>query len=167
MKQNASFSQYVRIFAAYAQYECKNASYSLVRCEDGIMGLRFRLGPFTFGRGGTRLSLWSRGLGFSTRLTGKKGRSFGKVGFGPFSWFFGGSSTTSAATRRSQTVVEKKMQNRPDSYEGAAIKAFGSDLPRTTSASILGQQTRHRICSQKQNPTRRCDSGQIWPQSHS
>lgn len=46
------------------------------------MGFRFRLGPFTFGRTGTRLSLWSGGVGFSTPLSGK-GRTFGTVGIGP------------------------------------------------------------------------------------
>ncbi len=90
------------------------------------MRFRFRIGPFTFGRGGTRLSLWSRGTGFSIPLSGKKGRSFGKVGFGPFSWFFGGSPTTSTATGGTQAEVEKK-QHGLDSYEGAAIKSFRSD----------------------------------------
>lgn len=28
------------------------------------MKVRFRLGPFTFGKSGTRLSLWSGGTGF-------------------------------------------------------------------------------------------------------
>jgi len=90
------------------------------------MGFRFRIGPFTFGRGGTRLSLWSRGTGASIPLSGKKDRSFGKVGFDPFSWFFGGSHTTRSDTRGSQAEVENK-QHSLGSYEGAAIKAFRLD----------------------------------------
>jgi hypothetical protein len=54
------------------------------------MSFRFRLGPFTFGRTGTRLSLWRRRGGVSIPLSGE-GRSFGKLGFGPFSWYFSGS----------------------------------------------------------------------------
>lgn len=54
------------------------------------MGFRFRLGPFTFGRSGTRLSLGGGGAGVSVPLSGK-GRSFGKIGLGPFSWYFDGS----------------------------------------------------------------------------
>lgn len=54
------------------------------------MGFRFRIGPFTFGRSGTRLSLWRSGTGISVPLFGKRG-SFGKIGFGPLSWHFGDS----------------------------------------------------------------------------
>jgi len=57
------------------------------------MSLRFRIGPFTFGRSGTRLSLWGRGAGISIPISGKKNRTFGKVKVGPFSWFFSESSS--------------------------------------------------------------------------
>jgi hypothetical protein len=57
------------------------------------MSFRFRLGPFTFGRTGTRLSLWHRGIGVSIPLSGK-GRSFSKIGVGPASWYFSGSHRT-------------------------------------------------------------------------
>jgi hypothetical protein len=50
------------------------------------MGFRFRLGPFTFGRTGTRLNLWRRGTGVSIPLSGK-GRSFGKISAGPIVWY--------------------------------------------------------------------------------
>jgi hypothetical protein len=30
-KQNATFNQYHSIFAAFSQYECKNATHSIVR----------------------------------------------------------------------------------------------------------------------------------------
>ena len=90
------------------------------------MSFRFRLGPFTFGRTGTRLSLWSRGTGFLIPVSGKKGRSFGKIGFGPFSWFFRGSPAAPPAAHGGEAEAENN-QHRLGSYDGAAIKAFGSD----------------------------------------
>jgi hypothetical protein len=53
------------------------------------VNLRFRVGPLTFGRTGARLNLWRRGSGVSIPLSGQ-GHSFGKVGVGPISWYFGG-----------------------------------------------------------------------------
>lgn len=91
------------------------------------MGFRFRIGPFTFGSGGARLSLWKRGSGVSIPLSEKKGRSFGKVGVGPVSWYSGGSSATPTAKQKGQTKVQKKLSV-SGSYEEVAIKAFGSDL---------------------------------------
>ena len=85
------------------------------------MSFRFRLGPFTFGRTGTRLSLWGDGGGVSIPLSGE-GRSFGKVGFGPFSWFFGGSSA--ALGGKSEVEAGQRMLG---PYDGPAIKAFRSD----------------------------------------
>jgi hypothetical protein len=85
------------------------------------MGFRFRLGPFTFGRAGIRFSLWGRGGGLSIPLSGK-GRSFGRIGFGPLSWFFRGSSSAHA----DEAGVEEK-QHLLESYESSAIKAFQSD----------------------------------------
>jgi hypothetical protein len=87
------------------------------------MGFRFRLGPFTFGRAGTRLSLWRGGIGFSTPLF-RKGRSFGKVGIGPLSWY--GQSGES----RSSMPDEKGSAANPDAFtseEVAAIEAFRAD----------------------------------------
>ncbi len=88
------------------------------------MSFRFRLGPFTFGRTGIRLSLWRRQGGVSIPLSGES-RSFGKMGFGPFSWFFRGPATPPAA-HIGEAEVEKG-QHLLGSYEGAAIKAFRSD----------------------------------------
>ncbi|MFT3796493.1 hypothetical protein [Flavobacterium sp.] len=54
------------------------------------MSLRFRIGPFTFGKSGTRLSIWNGGTGFSMPISNrKKNGSYGKVTFGIFSYFFG------------------------------------------------------------------------------
>jgi hypothetical protein len=87
------------------------------------MGIRFRLGPLTFGRTGIRLSLWSGGIGFSTPLSGK-GRSFGKVSVGPLSWY--GQSGES----RSSVPAEQGCPANPHAFaseEGAAIEAFRAD----------------------------------------
>jgi len=92
------------------------------------MGFRFRIGPFTFGRSGTRLSLWRANAGISIPLSGKRGRTFGKLGFGPFRWFFNILHTSQNANNDdSQTKVEKKTSSF-SSYQISAVKAFGSDL---------------------------------------
>lgn len=85
------------------------------------MSFRFRIGPFTFGRTGTRLSLWGRGGGFSVPLSGR-GRSFGKVGIGPFSWFFRG-----RPERRDGKAQLASGHLSLGSHETAAIEAFRSD----------------------------------------
>ena len=89
------------------------------------MRFRFRLGPFTFGRSGTHLSLWGGGTGVLVPLSKKKGRTFGKVSVGPVSGYFGGSSTNPAAMQSSQAKVAEKQQN-IDADEAGAIEAFGS-----------------------------------------
>jgi hypothetical protein len=89
------------------------------------MRFRFRLGPFTFGRSGTRLSLWRGGSGLSIPSLGK-GRSFGKIGIGPFSWFFGGTSANPDAARSAAGELEKE-QGALSSYEDAAFEALRAD----------------------------------------
>jgi hypothetical protein len=71
------------------------------------MGFRFRIGPFTFGRTGTRLSFWRSGTGISVPLSGK-GRTSGKVGLGPLSWYFGGSRRTKDAWRDDPATERQK-----------------------------------------------------------
>ncbi len=46
------------------------------------MRIRFRLGPFTFGRSGSRLSSWHGGTGFSIPLFNRNAHSFGKMKLG-------------------------------------------------------------------------------------
>jgi hypothetical protein len=86
------------------------------------MGFRFRLGPFTFGRSGTRLSLWGGGTGISIPLSGK-GRTFGKVGVGPVSW------TGTLGDGRSTPATEKRTElPQPlTAEELAAIEALRGD----------------------------------------
>ena len=90
------------------------------------MGIRLRLGPFTFGRRGARLSLWRRGTGVSIPLSRRRKRSFGKVRFGPFSWYVGGSPAT-RAYKRDNHAERDSGQPRVDSYEEMAIQAFRAD----------------------------------------
>jgi hypothetical protein len=85
------------------------------------MSFRFRLGPITFGSTGIRLSLWRRRLGLSIPLFGK-GHTFGKLGFGPFIWFFRGLSAG-----HWRETNEKKGQPLLGPYEKAAINGFRSD----------------------------------------
>lgn len=87
------------------------------------MGFRFRLGPFTFGRTGTRLSLWSAGVGFSTPLSGE-GRTFGKVSIGPLSWFGQSGENGSSAQTEEASVGSPYGWT---SAEVAAIDAFRAD----------------------------------------
>ncbi len=75
------------------------------------MGLRFRLGPFTFGKSGMRLSLWSGGSGFSTPIFNRNAQSYGKIKFGIFSYFF----TKKAKNKRNKKVMIEK--NRIDNYK--------------------------------------------------
>ena len=86
------------------------------------MGFRLRVGPFTFGRGGTRLSLWLGGIGFSTPLAGK-GRTFGKVGIGPLSWYGHSGEGRSLPAEDGSGVNPHALS----SEEVAAIEAFRAD----------------------------------------
>jgi len=91
------------------------------------MRFRFRLGPFTFGKSGTRLSLWKGGTGVSIPLSKKnKGGTFGKVKAGPVMGFFGSPFSKSSAKQNRQ----EKIQNLTDSFsaeEKSAIEAFSND----------------------------------------
>jgi hypothetical protein len=82
------------------------------------MRLRFRLGPFTFGKGGTRLSLWKSGAGVSVPLSKKKGGTFGKVSLGPVSAYFGSSSK--------KKIINQTSYNIGTDVE-VAIQALASD----------------------------------------
>ena len=95
---------------------------NIVRHRLGTMSFRFRLGPFTFGRSGVRLSVWKRLFGFSIPLS-REGRAFSRIGFGPFSWFFNGSP----APHGGEAELEKRL-HALGNHERGAIKAFGCDL---------------------------------------
>lgn len=93
------------------------------------MSFRFRLGPFTFGRTGTRLSLWLGGIGISTPLSGK-GRTFGKVSVGPLSWYGQSGGNPRDLLQEEAALVE---HNPFGAHEHAAIESFRAD------ASFLGR----------------------------
>ena len=90
------------------------------------MRFRLRIGPFTFGRSGARLSLWSRGTGISVPLSKKKGRSFGKVSIGPVRGYFGGFSSGKGTKKSKQWMRDQKLSD-CTTEEAKAIEAFGSD----------------------------------------
>lgn len=87
------------------------------------MNIRFRLGPFTFGESGTRLSVWRRGTGFSMPLFNRKAKSFGKVKLGIFSFNF----NEKPINKRSEKPVVPNMQeikkNHKQAYEPWSAEA--------------------------------------------
>lgn len=89
------------------------------------MGFRFRLGPFTFGRTGIRLSLWRRGAGMSVPLTGK-GRTFGKVGVGPVNYNFSGSPNKKSVKHHGELETENILSVL-SSFEKEAVNSFRTD----------------------------------------
>lgn len=89
------------------------------------MGFRFRLGPFTFGHTGIRLSLWRRGAGISVPLTGK-GRAFGKVGVGPVNYNFS-KSPNARLGKDPRELDSVKLISKLSSFEKEAIKSLRSD----------------------------------------
>jgi hypothetical protein len=100
------------------------------------MGFRFRIGPFTFGRSGTRLSLWRSGTGVSVPVSGK-GRSFGKIGFGPLNWHFGGSRRAKdewrddPATERQKSFADDLGIQYPDNVTKGELSDLISEAKRT------------------------------------
>lgn len=82
------------------------------------MSLRFRLGPFTFGRTGVRFSTWNRGTGVSVPLTNrKKARSFGKIKLGPLSYFFRDKSNKNKSRRDIPEQVQRTRKTHKQAYE--------------------------------------------------
>ena len=82
------------------------------------MSIRFRLGPFTFGRSGVRLSSWRKGSGYSIPLTNRsKSRSFGKAKIGLFSIFFRDKSKKKKSNKSIPDYVQKKRIAHKKAYE--------------------------------------------------
>jgi len=79
------------------------------------MGLRFRIGPFTFGKSGTRLSVWRGGSGISTPIFNRNQQTFGQVKFGIFSYFF----TKKAKNKRDKelTIEKKGIEYNQQNYQ--------------------------------------------------
>lgn len=91
------------------------------------MRFRFRLGPLTFGKSGTRLSLWKGGTGVSIPLSKKnKGGTFGKVKAGPVMAFFG-SPFNKSSTKQNRQEKNHKLPSSFTPDEETAVEAFISD----------------------------------------
>jgi hypothetical protein len=101
------------------------------------MSFRFRLGPFTFGRTGTRLSLWRRGTGVSIPLSGK-GRSFGKLGIGPASWYFSGSSGVKSDNAKTSGSSTNGIMRLLKALLGIVFMGLGSVLAIGSLMSLFG-----------------------------
>ena len=82
-----------------------------------MMRTRFRIGPFTFGKSGTRLSFWKGGTGFSTPICNRKSRSLGKVKLGIFSFYFGGKFKKSNKKRALTKHIEQTRLTHKKAYE--------------------------------------------------
>jgi hypothetical protein len=81
------------------------------------MRIRFRLGPFTFGKSGTRLSLWRGGTGISIPLFNRKAKSFGKFRLGIFSFYFGGKSRNQRNEKPVIPMVQEIRKTHKQAYE--------------------------------------------------
>lgn len=87
------------------------------------MSIRFRLGPFTFGRSGTRLSLWRGGTGISIPLFNRKKKSFGKIRLGIFSFYFGRKSRNQKTKKPVIPIVQEARKTHKQAYEPWTIEA--------------------------------------------
>lgn len=81
------------------------------------MRIRFRLGPFTFGKSGTRLSFWRGGTGISIPLFNRKTKSFGKIRLGIFSFYFGGKTNNQQKEKSVVPIVQEIRKTHKQAYE--------------------------------------------------
>jgi hypothetical protein len=82
------------------------------------MGFRFRLGPFTFGTSGVRLSIWSRGTGVSIPLTNtNKAKSFGKVSFGNVGYYANEKPKNKRIERSENPQIQEIRKSHKQAYE--------------------------------------------------
>ena len=87
------------------------------------MRTRIRIGPFTFGKSGMRLSPWSGGTGFSIPLFNRKARSFGKVNLGIFSFYFSGKSKKRKTKKALPEYIEQTRRTHQHAYKPWTEKA--------------------------------------------
>ena len=80
------------------------------------MSIRIRIGPFTIGRSGLRLSLWRKRGGISWPLLGRSKNTFGIIRAGPFRWHF------SRNLKRRRTKGDGVS---PEEYGGVFVFATG------------------------------------------
>jgi hypothetical protein len=70
------------------------------------MSLRFRIGPFTVGSSGVRLSLWRKRGGVSVPLLGRSKGIFGVVHVGPARYYFNQHGLLGATIRLALFLVK-------------------------------------------------------------
>ena len=87
------------------------------------MRTRIRIGPFTFGRTGVRLSPWRGGTGFSIPLFNRNARSFGKIKLGPFGFYFGGGSKKRRPKTSKRDDTKAIQRSHRKAYEPWTTKA--------------------------------------------
>jgi hypothetical protein len=80
------------------------------------MKIRFRIGPFTFGSSGVRLSPWRGGTGFSVPLTNRNTSSFGKIKLGIFSFFFNDNDKNSRFNTPDPQQIQTIKKKHPEAY---------------------------------------------------
>ena len=81
------------------------------------MRTRIRIGPFTFGKSGIRLSSWKGGTGFSIPLFNRNARSFGKIKFWIFSFFFDSESKNQRIQKSHPPLIVKQKKSFNQAYE--------------------------------------------------
>ena len=82
------------------------------------MGFRFRLGPFTFGKTGVRLSICRGGTGISIPLTNTdKAKSFGKISAGNVSYYANEKSKSNRIERSENPQIQKIRKTYNQAYE--------------------------------------------------
>lgn len=81
------------------------------------MRTRIRIGPFTIGRSGILLSPWSRNTGFSLPLFNRNARSFGKIKFGIFSFYFSNKPKKQRSKQSIPNNIKEIRKSHKKAYE--------------------------------------------------
>ena len=105
------------------------------------MAFRFRIGPFTFGRTGPRLSIWRKNSGVSIPLSGKNKRTFDNLSFGPFRYFFNSKGNKHKTNTSISKEPHKILPNYED-YEKLAIDRLSLDSGFINSLKSRGKPWR-------------------------
>ncbi|WP_321298554.1 hypothetical protein [Marinifilum fragile] len=81
------------------------------------MRTRIRIGPFTIGRSGIRISPWSRSSGFSVPLFNRNARSFGKIKLGVFSFYFSNKPKKQRSKQSIPNNIKEIRKSHKKAYE--------------------------------------------------
>lgn len=86
------------------------------------MRTRIRIGPFTLGRSGIRLSSWRGSTGFSVPFFNRNARSFGKINLGIFSFYFKGKSKKKGLKKSVPENINEIRKSHSKAYEPWTIE---------------------------------------------